>query len=392
MNVKTVKTIIISFVAGAFLTGGFWLGVQNASYFKETSTADRSTTSNADNTQKGAVKNVSLMETTGSNVIADMLDLAGPAVVKIETESTRRGSSNRDLFFRHFFGEDYQIPQQERTTQSLGTGFIISKDGYILTNHHVVNGAQQIKVNMSGAEQKYTAKVIGQDPELDLAVLKIDAGKELPILELGNSDQIRVGEWSVAIGNPYGLDHTVTVGVISAKQRPLNIGQARFKDLLQTDASINPGNSGGPLLNLSGEVIGINTAINAEGQGIGFAIPINTVQEVLDDLINKGKVARPWLGISMQDLTPELARYLEVDVKEGAVIGFVSEGSPAEKAGLAQGDIIVEIDKQKVTSSEQLAEIIGNAKVGDRHQLLLLRNGQMNTVSVTIGEKNYNSQ
>lgn len=388
MNANTIKTVIISFVAGILLMGGFWLGTQNASRFSNPSSEESSSASV--DASRHSVRNVALMEVSEGNVIAEMVERAGPAVVKIETESRRPGSSNRDLFFRHFFGDDFQIPQRERMIQAHGTGFIISEDGYILTNHHVVNGAQQIKVNVIGAEQKYTARIVGQDPELDLAVLKIDAGKRLPVLSLGDSDKIRVGDWAVAIGNPYGLDHTVTVGVISAKQRPLNIGQARFNDLLQTDASINPGNSGGPLLNLDGEVIGINTAINAEGQGIGFAIPINTVQEVLEDLIEKGKVSRPWLGVSIQDLTPELAKYLEVNVERGAVIGFVSADSPAERAGLRQGDIILEINKQKINTSQQLVDIISASNVGDRHQLLLIRNGEMKTVTVTIGEKSYN--
>lgn len=388
MAAKPIKTIIISFLAGTILTGSFWLGVENASYFKDES--DNLTASPV-SSQAQLVKNASFLGEKDNNMIAQMVEEVGPAVVKIETESTQTNMSERDLLFRQFFGGDYPFPQQQEMKQGLGSGFIISKGGYILTNHHVVEGADRVKVNVVGAEQKYDAKVIGDDPELDLAVLKIITKQDLPVLKLGDSDQIRVGDWSIAIGNPYGLDHTVTVGVISAKQRPLNIGQAKFKNLLQTDASINPGNSGGPLLNLQGEVIGINTAINAEAQGIGFAIPINTVQEVLDDLIHKGKVSRPWLGVSIQDMTPELAKYFDVDIKEGAVISYVATGSPAEKAGLAQGDIILELDNQKVKTSEQLVELISKSKVGQKHQLLIMRKGQMKTIPVTIDEKNYNN-
>jgi len=388
MNKKSMKSIIVSFLAGTLLTGSFWLGVENSSYFKDQS---EPSVSAASSSQTSMVKNAAFFEGNNSNVIAQMVEQAGPAVVKIETESTNKTNmTDRDLFFRQFFGGDYPFPQQEQKKQSVGSGFIISKDGYILTNYHVVQSADKILVDVTGEDQKFTAELVGQDPELDLAVLKIKADKDLPILKMGNSDQIRVGDWSVAIGNPYGLDHTVTVGVISAKQRPLNIGQARFKNLLQTDASINPGNSGGPLLNLEGEVIGINTAINAEAQGIGFAIPVNTVQEVLNDLIHKGKVSRPWLGVSIQDMTPELAKYFDIDVKEGVVVGYVSSGSPAEKAGLTQGDIILEIDKQKVKTSQELVDIIAKSKVGDRHQLLMMRNGEFKTITVTIGEKNYN--
>lgn len=394
MSGKSVRNIMLSFLAGSLLTGSFWLGVENASYFNDNSEdVVSSAAASSASAPSQMVKNAALLETKDSSVIANMVESAGPAVVKIETESNTPSSlSERDLFFRQFFGGEYPGTQPEQKKQSLGSGFIISKDGYILTNHHVVDGADLIKVNIVGADKKYDAKIVGQDPELDLAVLKITPDKEIPVLKMGDSNDIQVGEWSVAIGNPYGLDHTVTVGVISAKQRPLNIGQAKFKNLLQTDASINPGNNGGPLLNLQGEVIGINTAINAEAQGIGFAIPINTVQEVLDDLINKGKVSRPWLGVSIQDMTPELAKYFETDMTQGAVIGYVATGSPAEKAGLQQGDIIIEMDKQKVKNSEQLVNSIEKAKVGEKRTLLVARNGQFKTLTVIIGEKKYNNQ
>lgn len=391
MAAKPIKSMMISFIAGTLLTGSFWLGVENASFFKKQPESVANTASHS--SQDGMVKNAALLDSKDSNVIAHMVEQAGPAVVKIETEATQKTRlSERDLLFRQFFGGGYPLPQQEQKKQGLGSGFIISQDGYILTNHHVIEGADKILVDVTGEEQKFEAELVGQDPELDLAVLKIKANKKLPLLNLGNSDEIRVGDWSVAIGNPYGLDHTVTVGVISAKQRPLNIGQAKFKNLLQTDASINPGNSGGPLLNLQGEVIGINTAINAEAQGIGFAIPINTVQEVLTDLIHKGKVSRPWLGVSIQDLTPELAKYFDIDVKEGVVVGYIASGSPAEKAGLRQGDIILEIDKKKVTKGEELVQIVEKSKVGDKHEFLMMRNGEFKTLTVTIGEKNYNKQ
>ncbi|WP_134698984.1 trypsin-like peptidase domain-containing protein [Ammoniphilus sp. YIM 78166] len=390
MSNKPIKTALLSFLAGTLLTGSFWLGVENASYFKDQTETIPSQSSVS--TPVSAVQQAAFLESNNPNVIAKMVEEVGPAVVKIETESSQKTSlSERDLFFRQFFGGDYPLSQPEQRREGLGSGFIISKDGYILTNHHVVEGAQTIRVNIVGAEKKYVAKIIGQDPELDLAVLKIDPDQNLPVLKMGDSDQIRVGEWTVAIGNPYGLDHSVTVGVLSAKQRPLNIGQAKFKNLLQTDASINPGNSGGPLLNLDGEVIGINTAINAEAQGIGFAIPINTVQEVLEDLIHKGKVSRPWLGVSIQDLTPELAKYFDVDMKEGVVIGYVATGSPAEKAGLKQGDIVIELDKQKMTSSDQFVKAIADTKAGSSHTLLIMRNGEFKSVTVIIGEKNYNS-
>lgn len=386
---KTVKTVAASFMAGVLLTGGFWLGVENSAYFKDKAEVAAPSSALAQSAATTSAKPV-LLESTNNNVISNMVKQVGPAVVKIETEAVEKPQmSQQEQLFRQFFGGGSPNTQSEQTKQALGSGFIISKDGYILTNHHVVDGAQVIKVNITGVSKKYDAKVIGDDPELDLAVLKINADKDLPTVKLGNSNQIQVGDWAVAIGNPYGLDHTVTVGVISAKGRPLDIGQAKFKDLLQTDASINPGNSGGPLLNLQGEVIGINTAINAEAQGIGFAIPINTVQQVLDDLIHKGKVSRPWLGVSVQDMTPELAKYFNIDMKNGAVVGYIASGSPAEKAGIQQGDIIMEMDKKKIANSQELVNDIGATKVGESHEFLIMRDGQIKTVSVIIGEKNY---
>jgi serine protease Do len=386
---KTVKTVAASFMAGVLLTGGFWLGVENSAYFKDKTEVAAPSSALAQSAATTSAKPV-LLESTNNNVISNMVKQVGPAVVKIETEAVEKPQmSQQEQLFRQFFGGGSPNTQSEQTKQALGSGFIISKDGYILTNHHVIDGAQVIKVNITGVSKKYDAKVIGDDPELDLAVLKINADKDLPTVKLGNSNQIQVGDWAVAIGNPYGLDHTVTVGVISAKGRPLDIGQAKFKDLLQTDASINPGNSGGPLLNLQGEVIGINTAINAEAQGIGFAIPINTVQQVLDDLIHKGKVSRPWLGVSVQDMTPELAKYFNIDMKNGAVVGYIASGSPAEKAGIQQGDIIMEMDKKKIANSQELVNDIGATKVGESHEFLIMRDGQIKTVSVIIGEKNY---
>jgi serine protease Do len=386
---KTVKTVAASFMAGVLLTGGFWLGVENSAYFKDKTEVAAPSSALAQSAATTSAKPV-LLESTNNNVISNMVKQVGPAVVKIETEAVEKPQmSQQEQLFRQFFGGGSPNTQGEQTKQALGSGFIISKDGYILTNHHVIDGAQVIKVNITGVSKKYDAKVIGDDPELDLAVLKINADKDLPTVKLGNSNQIQVGDWAVAIGNPYGLDHTVTVGVISAKGRPLDIGQAKFKDLLQTDASINPGNSGGPLLNLQGEVIGINTAINAEAQGIGFAIPINTVQQVLDDLIHKGKVSRPWLGVSVQDMTPELAKYFNIDMKNGAVVGYIASGSPAEKAGIQQGDIIMEMDKKKIANSQELVNDIGATKVGESHEFLIMRDGQIKTVSVIIGEKNY---
>jgi serine protease Do len=386
---KPVKTSIVSFAAGAMLMGAFGLGVQNASYFKtdeatvSSGTAGTTSSQPQQSTSSSSINPVSL-ESNNSSVIANMVKMVGPSVVKIDTTQSV-SSSPQSPFYQQFFGGN---GQGQQTQQALGSGFIISKDGYILTNHHVIEGAQTIKVTITGNSNPYDAKVIGDDPDLDLAVLKISTNKDLPYLSLGDSDQTQVGDWAVAIGNPYGLDHTVTVGLISAKGRPLDIGQTHFSNLLQTDASINPGNSGGPLLNLRGQVVGINTAIDAEAQGIGFAIPINTVKSVLNDLIQKGGVPHPWLGVALQDMTPQLAEDLNSPQTKGAVVDSVIQGSPADLAGLQEGDVIVQMDKQEITTSAQLANMISAVKVGQKHELLISRNGQLTPITVVIQDKN----
>jgi S1-C subfamily serine protease len=232
----------------------------------------------------------SAMPGLGPSTIADTVAAAGPAVVKIETEVTTQVDNPLfdDPFFRQFFGQDFG-QQQTEVQQGLGSGFLISPDGYLLTNEHVIDGATSISVTMAGQSQSVGAQVVGSDKNLDLAVLKINAGSNLPYLKLGDSDNIRVGDWAIAIGNPYGLDNTVTVGVISAEGRPLTVEDHDYPNLLQTDASINPGNSGGPLLDLNGEVIGINTAVDEQAQGIGFAIPSNTAKNLINS-VDKNQV------------------------------------------------------------------------------------------------------
>lgn len=330
------------------------------------------------------------------NAVADVAEHVAPAVVKVETtyQAHLRYQDNPfldDPFFRQFFG---QLPQSDQTRQGLGSGFIFdAREGYVLTNDHVVRGADTIRVRVKDFDQPLKAKVVGNDSPLDLAVLKIDAGgKQLPAVKLGDSSKIRVGEWAVAIGDPYGMDWTVTAGVISAKGRPLTItddsGRARrYRNLIQTDAAINPGNSGGPLLNLAGEVIGINTAVNAAAQGIGFAIPINTAKEVLRDLIDHGKVARAFLGVSVADLTKELADALELPTKKGVVVMEVVPGSPAEKADLQRYDVLLEINREKVASSDQFVSLIGKLKPGQTIALLIERDGRAKLLTARLGDQ-----
>jgi len=334
----------------------------------------------------GGLATAELLPGVGPDAIADVVSQTSPSVVKIATRVTTGGSGNPladDPFFRQFFG----FPSRQREQEGLGSGFIMSADGYVLTNEHVVDGADEITVTVTGFDQELPARVVGADFDLDLALLKLDAGRDLPFLPLGNSDQIRVGNWVIAIGNPYGLDHTVTTGVISAKGRPITVSDRQYENLLQTDASINPGNSGGPLLNLRGEVVGINTAINAEAQGIGFAIPTSTVKRVLEDLKNNVSAVRPWIGVQVRSVDEDAIRALGLDKAEGALVAGVISGSPAEKAGLRQGDVIMEFNANKISNADDLVAAIKACQVNAKVNALVVRNRQLRTVSITVAEK-----
>lgn len=335
-----------------------------------------------------------------SNFFADIASKVDAAVVrinaKVEINSERLKENHpffNDPYFKKFF--EQQIPFEgegnPKFRQGFGTGFIISQDGYILTNEHVIHNAEEVTVKLSDREEPIKAEVVGTDFSLDLAVLKINVNEKLPAVKLGNSDNIKPGDWAVAIGNPYGLNHTVTVGVISALGRPLRIRQGKkprvYKNMIQTDAAINPGNSGGPLLNREGQVIGINTAINAQAQGIGFAIPINEAKRVLSDLKKHGKVIRPWMGVYMQPVTEEMTEYFSLESTEGALIADVIPDSPADKAGLKPGDVIVEINDTAVEKPENVVELVEEAEVGDKMVLRVLREGYKRFVSVTLNER-----
>jgi Do/DeqQ family serine protease len=327
---------------------------------------------------------VDILPGVGPETIADVVSQASPAVVKISTIITTQSPNDplfNDPFFRQFFGPE---PSQE---EGLGSGFIISKDGYILTNEHVIDGADKISVTVIGFNGEMEANIVGSDSDLDLALLKVNAGKDLPFLTLGNSDQIRVGNWVIAIGNPYGLDHTVTTGVISAKGRPIDVEDRQYENLLQTDASINPGNSGGPLLNLKGEVVGINTAISSGAQGIGFAIPTSTVQQVLEDLKNNVTRSRPWVGVQVRTVDSELAGSLGLDKAEGAVVAGVLAGGPAQQAGLREWDVIVEFNGKKIVNADELVAAIKAAQIGQEIKVVVIRQRQQQVLTVTIAEK-----
>jgi Do/DeqQ family serine protease len=326
----------------------------------------------------------------GPTNIADVVENISSAVVNINTTIKTTLSSNdpffNDPFFQQFFGDSMRPPRTQ-VSHGIGSGFIISADGYIVTNEHVVNQATEITVTVVGIDEPITAQVVGADQELDLAVLKINANRELPTIGLGDSITLRAGEWVIAIGNPYGLDHTVTAGVVSALGRPVEIENRLYRNLIQTDAAINPGNSGGPLLNLVGQVIGINTAVNAQAQGIGFAIPINTVKDVLEDLIHKGKVIRPYLGVYMKQISSDIAYYLNLPDQKGTLISEVVPNSPAQKAGLRAQDVIRKINDQATTDPEDLRQKLREYQTGDKVILEIIREGKTLQISVVLGEQ-----
>lgn len=323
---------------------------------------------------------------------ADLVEKVKPAVVNISTEKTVRIPGSP---FRHFFGDEpfrdffkwffEDIPDRELKQQSLGSGFIIDKDGYIITNNHVVEGADEIRVKLADGRE-FKARVVGRDPKTDLALIKITTlFKDLPVLTLGDSDKIRVGDWVLAIGNPFGLEHTVTQGIISATGRV--IGAGPYDNFLQTDAPINPGNSGGPLINLNGEVIGINTAIIATGQGIGFAIPSNLAKNVISQLKEKGKVIRGWLGVSVQSITPEIAASLGLKNESGALVTDVVSGSPADLAGIKRGDVIVSFNGKEIKKMLDLPRLVAETPAGKRVEIKIIRDGKENILSATISEQ-----
>jgi Do/DeqQ family serine protease len=304
-----------------------------------------------------------------------------PAVVNIRAERVRAVPRLGPLF-EEFFGDLFRAPRLPQSEQSLGSGFIISAGGLILTNAHVVEGAEQIKVRLSD-QRVFPGEVLGLDAKTDVAVLRIKSDKPLPVAVLGDSDRIRVGQWALAIGNPFGLDGTLTVGVVSATERA-NVGIEDYEDFIQTDASINPGNSGGPLLNVYGEVVGMNTAIVAAGQGIGFAIPINLARQVAEQLIATGKVTRGWLGVTMQPVDPALAESFGLEKASGALVTKVLPDTPAERAGLKRGDVLVTFAGKPVRGVRELQMMVANAPIGKPVAVDIVRDGRRLTLSVRI--------
>lgn len=335
---------------------------------------------------------VDILSRTGQ-AMAEVAAAVKPAVVNISSTKTVRISGMQspffdDPFFRRFFGDEFnQFGRPREHKQSgLGSGVIVDKDGYILTNNHVIKDADEIKVKLSD-KREFKGKVIGTDSKTDLAVIKIDSN-HLPLLRLGDSDTLKVGETVIAIGNPFGLNQTVTSGIVSATGRA-NVGIADYEDFIQTDAPINPGNSGGALVNVRGELVGINTAIFSTSggyQGIGFAIPSSMAKAVMDNLINKGKVVRGWLGVSIQPVTPELAKQFGIKDDKGALVGDVVEDGPAEKAGIQRGDVIVEFDGREVSDPSGLRNSVAGTPPGKKVKIGLMRDGKMQKLDVAIAE------
>jgi len=412
---SSFKTVFLSFLAGMVVISSLMFASDYYNLFTK------------DNVEAGSSSNSGNAITTSANVNTPSLERPGditsivkqtsPAVVKIETyvksSKVNRGGSSSimdDPFFRQFFGDGGSSNNNNKQGQNdqsdsmiengLGSGFIFDKDGYILTNQHVIQGADEIKVVLEGHDKPYTAKLLGSSFDLDLAVLKIE-GENFPTINIGDSDTTQSGDWLVAIGNPNGFDHTVTSGVLSAKERQISIqdtetGKTRnYKHLLQTDASINPGNSGGPLLNMNGEVIGMNVAVSADSQGIGFAIPSNTIKGVLETLKANKEVPQepvPFIGATLATMTDEIAQQLNTEKVEGSIVTQVLYKTPAYDADLRQYDIITGIDGTKHSTNEELIAAIQKKKVGDEITLNIIRNGKTQDLKVTIGDKNkYNA-
>jgi len=320
---------------------------------------------------------------------AEISEKLSPTVVNVRVTKVEKVGFDHPTMPEGPFGEFFerffkQMPQQPegRRSQGAGSGVIINPDGTILTNNHVIENAKEVTVTLAD-KKEYKATVVGRDPKTDLAVLKIESDESLPAAALGDSENLKVGDWVVAIGNPFGLSHTVTSGIVSAKGRV--IGAGPYDDFIQTDASINPGNSGGPLFNMRGEVIGINTAIIPYGQGIGFAIPVNTAKPLIPQMVSTGKVTRSYLGVNVQTVTPDLAKAMDLEEAKGALVANVTSGSPAEKGGIRRGDVIVTYDEKTVTESRDLPAMVAATPVGEKVSVTVLRNGKEKKLTVKTG-------
>lgn len=322
-----------------------------------------------------------------NNPIARIAKMCSSAVVNIDVEAMVQQSPMpfaSDPFFKEFFGDQFNRSNRMVPMRGKGSGFIVDQKGYILTNNHVVERAEKITVTMLDGRH-FTATLIGKDPTFDLAVIQIKADN-LPVLKLGDSDAAEVGEWVLAIGNPLGFENTVTAGVISGKNRTLQAEGINFQGFMQTDAAINPGNSGGPLINLKGEVIGINSAIVPYAQGIGFAVPGNMAKQIMNDLINHGEVKRGWLGVTLQTVTPGFAQTYKLPTSEGAIVADVTPGAAADRAGFQRGDVIVAVDGRKVKTSQDAVLFVRSKLANEKVSIEIFREGKKRTIEATLGD------
>jgi len=374
---------------------------ENSDKKEEATNTEKTTTTSppaksSDTSNKKQVKS-NLEGTEQFPSFADLVEKLQPSVVNISTTNTVRqqspfqrgpnspgGNDPFNEFFEKFFGGG-NSPQKEFKRQGLGSGFIMTEDGYVVTNNHVIDKADDIEVVLQSGD-KYEAKVVGKDPKTDLAVLKFEPDQEIQPVKFGDSDSenLRIGDWVIAIGNPFGLGYTVTAGIISAKGRSLGLGV--YDDFIQTDASLNPGNSGGPLFNLKGEVVGVNTAIVARGQGIGFAIPIDLAEFVIEQLKSDGKVVRGWLGVYVQKVTPEIASSFGLKENEGALVSDLAPDGPAEKAGIKRGDVVVEFNGKKVKDVSDLTKLAAETAPGSDVDVKIVEDGKTKTIKVKLEE------
>ncbi|MDR6879936.1 trypsin-like peptidase domain-containing protein [Bacillus sp. 3255] len=394
-NVKSgskIKPMFAAFMAGAVVVGGLMFTSDKMNLFgygaaPAQSSAAAAVTASANSA--AAVQTASLSP-TGNNSISSIVKAASPAIVKIETKvkQTSMGPNRRNAY-------PQGAESGDTIENGIGSGFIYDASGYILTNQHVIEGADEIDVYVQGYDTPFTAQLLGSSYDLDLAVLKIQGTASFPSLKLGSSDQTEVGDWLVAIGNPYDFDYSVTTGVLSAKEREISIddeqGTRNYKHLLQTDTAINPGNSGGPLLNLNGEVIGINTAVNSEAQGMGFAIPASTISSVVDKLKNNESIpkeAEPYIGVALQNITNDMLEDLKINSTQGAVVADVQQGTPAFRAGIRQFDVITSVNGKAIANTEELTKAVQGAAVGDKLKVTISRDGQTKDVTVTVGNRN----
>ncbi|MGC8734739.1 MAG: S1C family serine protease [bacterium] len=382
MNKKLFLLVIISILVGSII-GGIIGSLLTFNLVKSNNLNKNASTNNV------LYKQTVVIKEADKNTFVKVIENVKPAVARVDVITTDTPwSKDWDDFFKYFFGPDWDKMYKG---QGIGSAFIIdSNKYYLVTNNHVIEKAKEIYITFPDNSIKYKADIVGNDPFTDLALIKLDItdkNTKLPALEFDDSDSIKIGEWVIAVGNPYGFDYSATVGVISAKNRTIDVGNLHLEDLIQTDAPINPGNSGGPLVDLNGKVVGVNTAVAIGAQGIGFAIPSNKAQKIIKDLETFGKVVRPNLGIEVIDLTPEIIRFLGINTNDGVMIKEIETDGPADKAGLKKGDIIYSINSEIVKNTIYFRKILEKYKPGDNIKIDIIRLNKKLSKNVILGSK-----